>query len=102
MTGIEKHHHKLHSGKTTRTSITVIPSERESRRSRDERERGTPGMFPAPMQAQGVLTMLCPGKRISEPQCSARSCQRELVFSMSAIFFWRRQDLICFSRLMAL
>ena len=41
------------------------------------------------MLIQGVLPMLCPRKRISRPQVSARSFQRELAFSISAIF-WAR------------
>jgi hypothetical protein len=53
------------------------------------------------MQRQGVLPMACPRNRISRPKFSARSCQRGFIFSMSAIFFSRRQPLSCFSRRIA-
>src|SRR5262252_3897995 len=53
------------------------------------------------MPIQGVRPRDCPRKRISRPQFSARSCQRGFVFSIKAIFFSRRQRLICFSRPMA-
>ena len=53
------------------------------------------------MLIQGVFTMLWPRKRISRPQVSARSRQRGLVVSISAIFFSRRQRLSCFSLLIA-
>jgi hypothetical protein len=50
------------------------------------------------MLTQGVFTRDCPGNLISLPQLSARSCQRGFSFSISQIFFSRRQRLICFSR----
>jgi hypothetical protein len=41
---------------------------------------------------------VCPRNSICRPQFSARSCQRGFIFSINAIFFSRRQRLICFSR----
>jgi hypothetical protein len=68
-------------------------------RNADRRQERNPEDPDLPMSLQGIPSMLSPFNFISLPQFCARSSQRGLVFSMRSIFFFRRHDLICFSRL---
>jgi hypothetical protein len=68
-------------------------------RNAERRQERNPENLSSPMPLQGISSMLSPFNFISLPQFCARSSHRGLVFSMRSIFFFRRHDLICFSRL---
>ena len=77
---------------------TLNPCHPERSRRECDAQSKDPEIASFAMQRQGVLPMGCPRNRISLPQFSARSCQRGFIFSISAIFFSRRQPFNCFSR----
>jgi hypothetical protein len=86
-------------GGCIRTSKPVsfrVPAEFRNAERRQERN---PENLSSPMPLQGISSMLSSFNFISLPQFCARSSHRGLVFSMRSIFFFRRYDLICFSRL---
>src|SRR5216683_6330349 len=68
-------------------------------RDAERRRERNPEDDDSTMQVQGICSMLSPFNFIFLPQLWARSSQRGLLFSMRSIFFLRRHDLICFSRL---
>jgi len=84
-----------------RDTVNHCHLERSPKELATEDESKDPENVSSAMLIQGVLTMDCPRKRISRPQVSARSRQRGLVVSTSAIFFSRRQRFSCFSLLIA-
>jgi hypothetical protein len=68
-------------------------------RNAERRQERNPEDAGSTWPLQGISSMLSPFNFIFLPQLCARSSHRGLVFSMRSIFFFRRHDLICFSRL---